>query len=143
MATPVFTLQDITNTSIKFTWLPLSGTASGGSAVTIVNYEISWDQGTGSWVSLSSTVDPSATSYTHTGLTPNKTYQHKIRAINLYGPAVAYSASISVLTAQPPDTPDPPETSIHDIYVKIIWTPPFDNYATISSYTVFIEDSSS
>lgn len=141
MTVPTYTWAYVTNTQIKFDWIALTGTQKGGAAVTIDFYEIEWDQGTGNWVSLTAAVDPSLTSYTHSSLSQNTEYKHRIRAINKYGASLSFSPEISILTAQPPDTPDPPQTEIHDIYVKVSWAAPFENYRPITSYTVYIETS--
>lgn len=116
MVPPTFIFAGVTNTSIQFSWVALTGTAKGGASVSIDYYEIEWNSGSG-WTSLSSTIDPSLTTYTHTPLTPNTINKYKIRAINKYGAALAFSPEITVLTAQKPDTPDPPTTALHDIYV--------------------------
>jgi hypothetical protein len=141
MAQPTFSFAGVSNTSIQISWVALIGEAKGGSLVLILNYEIESNPGSG-WSSLSATIDSSLTTYTHSSLTPNTVYQYRIRAINKYGAALSFSPSISILTAQTPDAPDPPTTSIHDIYVQVTWTAPFANYAAITSYNVLIADSS-
>lgn len=41
-----------TNSKIWLTWSLPTGTATGGSSVSIDNYIIEWDQGTSNWVTL-------------------------------------------------------------------------------------------
>jgi hypothetical protein len=62
----------------------LTGTSTGGSAVTISNYEIYWDGGATMpiWVSLTLT---SSLTFTQPVTTPGETYSFKIRGINKYG----------------------------------------------------------
>lgn len=80
-------------------WTALvAGTATGGSSVSIDNYEVQWDQGTATFVTL---VTASATTYTKTGLTGGTTYQFMVRAINVYGNG-AFSQILTVIAAEAP-----------------------------------------
>lgn len=66
-----------TNTATKVTWTALTGSARGGKNVDIMDYEVYWDQSTGTWVSLTTTTDLFAV---QTGLSGGVTYQFKVRA---------------------------------------------------------------
>ena len=94
MAKPTWVFADVTNTQLKFNWVALTGTSKGGVALTILNYNIEWDQGTGTYVSLDNTVSAADTSYTHLLRAANTTYRYKIRAVNKYGPATAFSSEV-------------------------------------------------
>ena len=94
-----------TNTQIVLSWTALvAGTSTGGSSVSITNYELYWDQGTNTFVTLTTT--PLLT-YTATGLTGGTTYQFKVRAINIFGNG-AFSSILSVVAAQAPAQPSAP-----------------------------------
>lgn len=54
-----------------------------------------------------------------------------------YGVSV-YSVSLSVLTAQLPDTPAAPTTAISGSNVVISWNQPFTGGSPITSYTIMI-----
>jgi hypothetical protein len=67
-----------------------------------VSYRVSYDQGTGTWAVLSSTVY--LTTYTATGLTFGKTYSFRVEALNSYGYST-FSTSLSLLCASKPLQP--------------------------------------
>jgi hypothetical protein len=71
----------------------------GGSAV--INYEIQWDQGTGSWTSLN-TVTSATTNELVLTLTTGGTYKFMIASENLYGWS-SYSSVLEVLIGDIPD----------------------------------------
>ena len=48
MSAPSFDIATSTNTQIKLTWNLLTGTGTGGSSVSLTNYVIEWDNGSGS-----------------------------------------------------------------------------------------------
>ena len=58
-------------------------------------------------------------------------------ARNAYGSG-QYSSEITILSAQVPETPDPPTTAISGSYVIIDWNAPVSGGSSISSYTVYI-----
>jgi hypothetical protein len=79
--TSLASVSAITNASkIGITWSP--GVSNGGTPV--LDYRISWDQGTNSYVTLISLV--AATTYTTTQtLTSNTVYKFKVESRNAFG----------------------------------------------------------
>ena len=139
MDAPVFVLASSSASAIALSWTAATGTAAGGANVAITDYVLEWDAGagTGSWATHLTTGSTSATS---TGLTGGVTYAYRVAARNKYG-AGAYSPETSVLAAEAPDAPGPATTVGETIYVKISWTAPADNHATIDAYQILIADS--
>jgi len=129
-----YVYAEITNTQTQFHWTALTGANAGGSAVGIDNYEIEWDQGDGgSWVSLI-TLPSTDLTYTHLTRLGGTSYGYRIRAINEYGDALAFSDPVYIWTAQAPETPDLPTVTIESVYVKIAWVEPVTNNRDITAY---------
>jgi hypothetical protein len=87
MSAPSFDSTTSSNTQIKVTWSLLTGTATGGSSVSITNYVVEWDQGLGgttNFVSLATVVSPTAF-YPKTGLTAGTSYQFRVYGQSKYG----------------------------------------------------------
>lgn len=84
MSAPTVVTASVTTTSIPLTWSAPTGTAAGGTGLTVDTYEIqvSSDSGT-TWTSLSNTI--TGTTYTHTVTAGSTTYFYQIRAHNAYG----------------------------------------------------------
>jgi hypothetical protein len=141
MSAPSFDISSSSNTQIKLTWTALSGTATGGSGVSIDTYNVEWDQGTATWVSLSNVVSPTSF-YTKTGLTGGTTYQFRVYAVNKYGNG-ATSLTTSIKAGQAPAVPSPPTTSVptNSVYLEIAWTAPTANNFAIDMYEVKIKKS--
>lgn len=116
-------------TQIGLTWSP--GPFNGAS--TVIDYRISYDQGTGSWTMLRDGV--TTTSYTATGLTADGVYVFKIEARNIKGYS-AESSQITIRAAGIPDTPTTPTTTRNADNVDITWTAPLDGGSPIDSYTI-------
>lgn len=72
MGTLSFDMTTSTNSQIVLTWSALTGTAKGGSGVSIDNYEVDWYTAS-TWTPLA-TVASSTFTYTHTGLTGGTSY---------------------------------------------------------------------
>jgi hypothetical protein len=138
MATPAFVLASSSASAIALSWTAATGTAAGGSNLAITDYALEWDAGSGAWATHLIT---SSTTATSTGLTGGNTYAYRVAARNKYGSG-PYSSEISVLAAEAPDTPATATTEDATIYVKISWTAPSDNHATIDAYQILIVDSS-
>jgi hypothetical protein len=97
-----------TNTQIVLSWTALvSGTATGGSSVSIDNYELQWDNANGGTTNFVTLNTAPATTYTATGLTGGKTYQFRVAGINIFGEG-SFSSILSVVAAQVPDAPAAP-----------------------------------
>lgn len=130
MDAPVFVLATSSASAISLSWTAATGAAAGGANVAISDYVLEWDAGSGNWATHLTT---STTSATSASLTGGGTYAYRVAARNKYG-AGPYSAEISVLAAEAPDTPSPATTAGETIYVKISWTAPASNHATIDAY---------
>jgi len=82
-------------TKIGLTWSP--GSSNGGKP--IIDYQISWDQGTGKYVVLASGV--TTTNYTTlAALTPGTVYKFKVESRNVAGFS-SPSNEVSILVVQP------------------------------------------
>ncbi len=126
------TLTASTRDSMTVSWSALSGSASGNSAVTA--YELRWDSGSGSTIYLLS--ESLSTSYTVTGLTAGITYKYKVRAKNIYGYG-AYSTDASFIASDVPSVMAILTTSlVSSTKVRITWTAPAANFATIDQYDI-------
>lgn len=82
-------------------WTALTSPANGAS--TVLSYEIQWDQGTSTWVSLAGGSSYyTGTSYTIAlGITSGATYKFKVRAYNKWGWG-DFSPEASILAANKP-----------------------------------------
>lgn len=104
-------------TTIGLAWS--DGVYNGAS--NILDYRISYDQGSGNFVILASQV--SSKSYTATGLTNGQTYSFKIEARNLKGYS-AFSNQVSILCSRIPDAPTnlayTAQTS-NDVQIALTW----------------------
>lgn len=130
MGAPVFVLASSSESAIALSWTAATGTNAGGASVSITDYVLEWDAGSGTWATHLTT---STTTATSSGLTGGESYAYRVTARNKYG-AGSYSAEISVLAAEAPDTPAAATTVDATIYVKIAWTAPSSNHATIDAY---------
>ena len=74
-----YDVENSSNTEIIVNWDAVTGLATGGSP--ILEYTVEFDQGTGAWIS-STTTDTTATFITLTG---GVTYSFKVAAANKYG----------------------------------------------------------
>jgi len=77
-----------------------SGYSNGG--LELLDYRISWDQGTGSWEVRQDGI--SQKSYTAASVLMGTVYSFRVEARNSYGFS-AYSSEVSVLAAAIPSTP--------------------------------------
>lgn len=138
---PTFDILTSSNTLIDVSWIALvTGTQTGGSSVSIDNYEIQWDQGSITSVFVTLNTAPSTTFSVTTatnGVTGGETYQFKVRAINIFGPG-DWSPILSVVAAQAPSQPIAPTVTQSTVYVTIAWTAPTANNAGIDKYQVLI-----
>ena len=119
-------------------WTALSaGVATGGSSVSIDNYELQYDNALGGTTNFITLNTAPSTTYTALGLTGGLTYQFRVAAINIFGEG-SFSPVLSVVTAQPPETPAAPTVTQTSVYVKIAWTAPVSNNAAIDKYQILI-----
>ena len=117
--------RDDANTSktqVAFTWS--APTDNGGVAV--IDYSISWDQGTSTYVSLATGVTLST--YLKTGLTAGTTYKFKVSARNSIGTG-SLSSEFSIVAATVSSSPAPPTTTYDGVTdtVLIDFNPPADD----------------
>lgn len=118
-----------TATRIGIVWQ--EGDSDGGTPV--IDYRVSWDQGTGSWVVRQSGL--STLSYSASSLITGTVYQFRVEARNAYGYSL-YSTEVSVLAASPPSTPIAPSTAISGSNVVVTWSKPTENGAPVESYSI-------
>jgi len=118
----------------------LTGTSTGGSA--IISYSLEKDTSSGStWTVLNgfSTYQTDLT-YTVTGVTSGVEYKFRYRALNTFGWS-SYSDTLYRRAASQPSKPSAPTTSNTGVSVKIQWTAPSAQGASISAYLVEIRTS--
>ena len=85
---------------IALTWT--APTVVGGTAV--VDYRVSWDQGTSNYVILAQGVTTAFYSTTAT-LTPNTVYKFKVESRNAFGFSTSFSNEVSIRAASVPTAP--------------------------------------
>jgi hypothetical protein len=91
----------ITNSSvIRLTWV--APTVVGGTAV--IDYCLSWDQGTGTYVVLASGITTLSFTTT-TSLTYNTYFNFKVESRNAFGFSTSFSNDVLILNAVPPTAP--------------------------------------
>ena len=131
------------DTQVQAEWTALSSPADGDSPV--LSYELQWDQGNSTWVSLAGSASYyTGTSYTVAlGITTGSTYQFQVRASNKWGWG-AFSPVTPIVAASAPSQMATVTTSIDPATggVQISWTSPSSNGANITSYYIEIQDSS-
>jgi hypothetical protein len=85
---------------IALTWV--APTIDGGSA--IIDYRVSWDQGTSNYVILVQGVTTAYYSTTAT-LTANTIYKFKVESRNAFGHSTSFSNEVSIRAASVPTAP--------------------------------------
>jgi hypothetical protein len=125
------TVSARTASTITFTWS--DGDANGGSP--IIDYRVSYDQGTDEYVDLATSVVNKE--YTATGLNYGTTYKFKVETRNEFGYSV-HSEEVSILCAMHPEKPASPTTTVVTDYVIFNWDAPVDNGTPITGYEVYI-----
>ena len=135
---PTALTRDDANTSktqVAFTWS--APTDNGGVAV--IDYSISWDQGTSTYVSLATGVTLST--YLKTGLLAGTTYKFKVSARNSIGTG-SLSSEFSIVAATIPSTPAAPITTYDGLTdtVSIDFESPTDDGGlTVHGYVIKIQ----
>ena len=104
----------------------------------VLDYDVWYDEASGTDVFKEFASGVSGTDYTATGLTQGLEYTFKVRARNDYGYG-EFSNSVSVLAAQTPATPIPPQTQFANDQVTLTWTAPDNGGSPITSYTITIQ----
>lgn len=113
-----------------------AGSEDGGTPV--LDYRISWDQGTGTWEVRQQGL--STLSYTASSLDSGTVYSFRVEARNNHGYS-DYSVEVAVLAASKPSTPYAPSTEIDGTNVIVRWTEPDINGSPIESYTIHVRQS--
>ncbi len=127
---PTLTVGDL---SLGVSWAAPS--SNGGSAVT--GYKVgrcSANCGTDTNWTVT-TLTGTDTSTTLTGLTNGTAYQVRVAATNRGGDS-AWSTAASATPAKAPDTPAAPTVTVWNKSLRVSWTAPADNGASISDYDV-------
>lgn len=102
------------------------------------------DEETGRWIPAGE-VGPDETSFDFKGLTPNKKYKFRVKAINKEGESEPLETSDTILAKNPYDPPSPPSQPVIDDYdnksVTLKWKrPPSDGGRPITHYIVEVKD---
>ncbi|EDW50927.1 GM26811 [Drosophila sechellia] len=102
------------------------------------------DEETGRWIPAGE-VGPNETSFDFKGLTPNKKYKFRVKAINKEGESEPLETFDAIVARNPYDPPSPPSQPIIDDYdnksVLLKWKrPPSDGGRPITHYIVEIKD---
>lgn len=128
-----FSLTESTNDQIVLLWtMP----ANGGSD--ILGFEIKQSvKDSNTWSTV--TVDASLVTYTLSeSISAGTTYLITVSSFNKYGSS-ADSSALQVTTGQAPEQVAAPLLNTEDqLYVVVTWTQPFENYAQILGYQVFV-----
>ena len=120
-----------TETDLEMVWDALTlPTLTGGSPIT--SYLVEWDQGTGTWTSLTTTA---SLSYLQTGLTTAQAYAFRVAGINIFGTG-PYSTTSTLSPTSFPAQMAPVTTSLVNTNIKIAWTAPANNGNAITGYKV-------
>jgi hypothetical protein len=140
MTAPSIDTASVTTTSITVTWTAPTGANAGGSSVSVTSYDLKTSTDGTTWTPL--VTGHTSTSYPHTVTAGSTTYYYQIRATNKYGTQSTFSGSSTgtVATAKP-SKPASPLLEEVGTSINITWTAPDSNYATITSYKVFIKPS--
>ena len=76
------------------------------------------------------------------GITGGATYLFRVRARNIHDWSVE-SSELSVVASGAPSTPAAPATTLESLDVRISWSAPTTNHASITAYKLAIENSAS
>ncbi len=127
---------------VKLSWTAPSG--NGGAVITGYRIEISSNAGT-LWTNLVMNTENTATTYTHTDLTPGTTHHYRVYAINSIG--VSDPSNVVIATVGATTRPDAPtrlsaqasgRTQIH-----LSWNAPADNGGvSIAGYRIQVSTDS-
>ena len=124
-------------TTLEVTWGTVSSLNDGGSTVT--SYNLYWDQGIGSWVTLvGQSSSYLGTSYTiGVGIMQGATYTFKVRAENMWGFG-PFSTTTSIVASTVPSQVTNVTTLIDPTTgnVLIQWSGPSSNGAAITAYLI-------
>lgn len=138
MPAPTVVSASVTTTSIPLSWSAPTGTAAGGTGLSISAYNLQFSNDDITWTNVSNSITTTTSSYTVSDST--KTYYFRIAASNIYGFQILFSASTAGIRASSkPDVPAVPTVTLEGTNVAIAWTAPLANNAAITAYRVTIQ----
>lgn len=126
-----------TSTQLDIVWSAITANADTGASP-ITSYSLEWDQGTNTYDDLVGFTAPDTSlSYSKSGLVAGTLYKFRLRAENAlgWGP---YSTVVSMTPSGVPSQMAAVTTAVVGSSVKISWTPPTTNGATITAYKIVI-----
>jgi hypothetical protein len=140
---PVTRMADSNQIALHVQWSALSGDATGGSAID--SYNLQWDNASNgqNWFNLigeDGSLQTSTDYQFSNDVFPGTTYKFRVRAHNVQGWSTWSNVSIIRSTGWP-DKPDPVTTVINNVYVRITWVDPSNNYESIDKYDIRIRES--
>jgi hypothetical protein len=140
---PVYDAASSTMSSLVFSWAGIAADSfdTGGSPVLSYNLQMKVGSAT-AWTDVQGQDGAYSTALTATattGVVAGETHTLRLRAANAHGWG-AYSAEVAVVASGVPDQPAAPTTALENLDVKISWTAPAAHHATITAYSVRIED---
>lgn len=111
---------------------------AGGAVIT--SYNLEWNEGSGTtFKEVAGATSDNLNRIVSVTTTPGTTYTFRFKVRNIFGWSSGFSPTSTVLSAKAPATPGVAVTSISGLHVKIDWTAPSSNAATITSYRVEIK----
>ncbi|XP_037720926.1 twitchin isoform X30 [Drosophila subpulchrella] len=136
-----FEPEEIRANHIKMKWKRPED--DGGCEITGYALE-RMDEETGRWIPAGE-VGPDETSFDFKGLTPNKKYKFRVKAINKEGESEPLETSDAIVAKNPYDPPSAPSQPVIDDYdnksVLLKWKrPPSDGGRPITHYVVEMKD---
>ena len=116
--------------------LVVSWTAPSDNGDSIIDYNVQYRQGAGSWLNHELLRISTSTSATITGLTNGHNYTVQVRATNEAGPSDWSTSATGTPAAQAPDAPGRPTVNPGNAELRVTWTAPSDNGDSITRYDV-------
>ena len=123
---PVLSATANGQTEISLSW---DAPADNGAAVIRYELQVS-DNGKSGWNGLGGRIPPSATSYTHPGLSAATTKNYQIRAHNAQGPGAWSDVASATTEASIPDRPEPLRATVDGNRLVLTYDEPLDSGST-------------
>lgn len=126
---------------MQITWSALTSPADGYNSIS--DYLVYHDQGSSTYITTGISTG-GATSFTLTGLSAGDTYAFRVAGENAMGEGVKGTEITGVVAKEKPETPTNVATVDHDVtYKRVTWDAVTNNGASITAYTVQIQNSGS